>query len=110
MRPEFVALLDLGPLPADDDLDEATARKYDEAIDGPSAETPTIEEAVALLGVFPPDDSTAFGLAWSLLHMIEASPGWPPRSALDDRNWWVTYLRERNERSGHTQGDELTKP
>ena len=85
MRPEFVALLDLGQLPADDDLDEATARKYDEAIDGPSAETPTIEEAVALLGVFPPDDSTAFGLAWSLLHMIEASPGWPngvaPRSS-----------------------------
>lgn len=105
MRPEFAALFDLGPLPADDDLDEATARRYADAIDGLASETPTIEEAVALLNVFPPDDSTAFGLAWSVLHVIEASPGWPMLSALDDRNWWVTYLRERCERGCPHQGE-----
>ena len=38
---------------------------------------------------------TSLGLASSLLHAIEASPDRPVWSALDDRNWWVTYLRER---------------
>lgn len=40
----------------------------------------TEEEAVALLVCFGPDD--AFGLAWTLLHLIEATPGGVPIAAM----------------------------
>ena len=92
-------LLRLGPLPAGDALDEETAGQYARAIDS-LPPTPTEDEVVVLLGIFPPDDSTAFGLAWSVLHAIEAAPAWPMWSVLDDRNSWVTFLRERCERAG----------
>jgi hypothetical protein len=100
MRPGFEALVQLGPLPADDALDEGTARQYVQAIDAILEMVPTTEEALALVGILPPDDSDALELAWPLLHAIEASPGWPVWSVLDDRNWWVTYLRQRCERAG----------
>ena len=99
MRPEYEQLVRLGPLPTDDDINDQTARPYVEAIDA-LREGPTAEEALALITVFPSDDSTALELAWGVLHAIEASPSWPIWSALDDRNWWVTLLRERCERAG----------
>ena len=99
MRQEFEELVRLGPLPTDDDIDDQTARQFLEAIDA-LREPPTAEEALALITVFPPDDSDALGLAWGVLHAIEASPSWPVWSALDDHNWWVSYLRARCERAG----------
>lgn len=99
MRQEFEALVRLGPLPRDDDLDDRTARPYVDAIDA-LPESPTAQEAQALLAILPPDDSTALGLAWSVLHAIEASPAWPMWSELDDRNWWTSLLRARCERAG----------
>jgi hypothetical protein len=104
MRRDVEILLALGPLPAKDALDEQSARQYQDAIDALPA-APTAEEAVALLGIFPPDDSSSFGLAWSILHVIEASPEWPVWPALDDRNWWITHLRESCERAGLTRPD-----
>jgi hypothetical protein len=66
-------------------------------LDGPL----TDEEAIALLPCFPPDDCTVFGLAWSLLHAIESAPYGPSFiSELDDRSWWVSYLRQRAVRGG----------
>jgi hypothetical protein len=85
VRHEIENLIQLGPLPADDALDQEVASRFVEAIDGLPA-CPTGEEAAALVAILPPDDSTAFGLAWSLLHAIEASPEWPVWGALDDRN------------------------
>lgn len=99
MRQEVEELIRLGPLPADDALDEETARRCTDAIDALPVEL-TAEEAHALIGILPPDDSTAFGLAWSVLHAIEASPSWPLWSSLDDRSWWVTLLRGRCSRAG----------
>lgn len=99
MRPEFRELLRLGQLPSDDDLSDDEASRFVNALDGlPSA--PAAEEAVALVSMLPSDDSTSLGLAWSVLHAIEAAPEWPIWSALDDRNWWVTLLRKRCERTG----------
>jgi hypothetical protein len=99
MREEIRELLRLGRLPSEDDLGELDASQFTDAIEGlPPAPTP--EEAVALVSLLPSDDSTSFGLAWSLLHAIEASPEWPVWSALDDRNWWVVLLRQRCERAG----------
>lgn len=99
MRSEFDELVALGPLPADNALNEEAAQQYVAAIDALPT-LPTAEEVLALVGILPPDDSTSFGLAWSILHAIEASPAWPLWSALDDRTWWITYLRERCERGG----------
>jgi hypothetical protein len=49
--------------------------------------------------VFGDDD--CFGLAWTLLHLIESTPGWPLPAALPDlRNEWVRRLRERAKRAG----------
>jgi hypothetical protein len=60
----------------------------------------TDQEARALLEVLPADDNTFFGLAWSVLTFIETAPAWPETDALDDRGWWLTFLRERAERGG----------
>ena len=94
MRPEFQALVRLGPLPPDDALDEDGAWQYQATIDALPAR-PTAEEAAVLIGILPPDDSTSYGMAWSILHAIEASPSWPLWDVLDDRNWWVSHLRDR---------------
>jgi hypothetical protein len=94
VRDEFRELVELGPLPAGDALGHEQARQYTEVIDrlpGP----PTADEAAALVGLLPPDESTSFGLAWSLVHTVESSPEWPVWEALDGRNWWRTLLRER---------------
>lgn len=61
----------------------------------------TDEEAVALLSCFPHDDGTVFGRAWSLLHAFESAPYGPTFiSELDDRSWWVTFLKQRAVRGG----------
>jgi hypothetical protein len=57
------------------------------------------DEARALVGLFGPDD--CFGLAWSLLHLIETSPGWPIADALHGQTGeWIDKLRERSLKEG----------
>ena len=72
MRREFENVVALGPLPGDDDLDEAKARSYVEALDQ-LVESPTGEEASALVDLFPPDASTsrAFGVVRVFLTDVE---------------------------------------
>ena len=51
-------------------------------------------EAKALVNLFGSDE--CFGLAWTLLHLIESSLSWPIHDALDGmRGDWVDRLRER---------------
>jgi hypothetical protein len=90
-----------GRLPDDGhDIGEDMLTKWAAAIDG--LEGPlTDDEAIALLSCFPPDDSTVFGVSWSLLHKIETAPYGPTFiEALDDRSWWVALLKERAIRAG----------
>lgn len=52
------------------------------------------DEAHALVELFGPDD--CFGLAWTLLHLIETAPNWPMVDVLDGREGlWIDRLRER---------------
>lgn len=86
-------------MPSDDEeLDELRIRANVEALDALPPPALEDDEAVALLDLFPTDDSTVYGVAWGLLHAVESAPGWP--IALDDRSWWAKYLRERAERGG----------
>jgi len=50
----------------------------------------------ALASMLPDDDDTAFGLNWTILHSIEASPDWPVWDVLaNDQSDWINRLRRR---------------
>lgn len=98
LRSEVQQLVLLGPFPPEsthaDEHDIARRQHLLERINPPL----TREEAAALLSCFGPDD--AFGLAWALLHLIEATPGGIPISAKPQPsdNEWVQLLWERSHR------------
>ncbi|MFE2839248.1 hypothetical protein [Streptomyces mirabilis] len=95
MRPEVQTFVADGPLPDWDSSEEEVDRRYDQlcAIVRPV----TGEEAKALVSCFGPDD--CYGVAWTLLHLIETGPN--PVLATDpgpDANEWHQrlYLRAMN--------------
>ena len=94
MRPEVKQLCALGPLPP-----ESTATSEElEQIEGclRSIRVPlSNEEACALVSLFGPEDS-CYGLAWTILHLIETAPDWPIDECLAaPANEWVQRLRDR---------------
>lgn len=92
MREDVRAFVALGPLP-DEQADEQQIQRHEERLGRITAPV-TDEEARALLGMFGPDD--CYGLAWTLLHLIESAPGWPLADALGDAdNEWIQRLRDR---------------
>lgn len=98
MRAEITRLLELGPLPSED-AEPETIAPYEELL-GAIKPPVSNEEGGALLSLFGPDD--CFGLAWSLLHLIESAPGWPlPKLSLMTSNEWIELLRHRVE-NAHT--------
>ncbi|MFJ9379026.1 hypothetical protein [Streptomyces sp. NPDC101455] len=70
MRPEVCAFVADGPLPDWDASEEEIDRRVRQldAIEKPV----TGEEARALVACFGPDD--CYGVAWTLLHLIETGP------------------------------------
>jgi hypothetical protein len=87
MRKAVEDFIALGPLPessavSESDLDRRVALLN--AISRPV----TDEEALALAQSFGPDE--CFGVAWSLLHLIETAPSHPrPPSAVFERSGWL---------------------
>lgn len=54
------------------------------------------DDISALISVLPANGDTAYGLNWSILHMIEAAPDWPVWDMLrDSENDWVISFRQR---------------
>ncbi|MEW2498423.1 hypothetical protein AB0942_33560 [Streptomyces nodosus] len=100
MRPEVQAFIADGPLPGWDGSEDEIDRRYEQlrAISRPV----TAEEAQALAMCFGPDD--CYGVAWTLVHLIETGPGPVPsvaRPAPDSGNWHETlWLRWGSEQSG----------
>lgn len=74
MRPEVHSFVADGPLPGWEASEEEIERRERQlsAIIRPV----TSEEAAALATCFGPDD--CYGLAWTLVHLIETAPGPPP--------------------------------
>lgn len=86
----------LGPLPDSNASEESIARHqvHLQRIKRPV----TDEEAALLLGSFGPDD--CYGLAWTLLHLIESAPSGIPlkhKPSLSD-NEWLCRLWDRSHR------------
>lgn len=95
MQQAISVLLRLGPLPSSATSTVQTMQAFEEQLS--KVRTPvTNEEACALVKLFGPDD--CFGLAWTLLHLIETAPGWPVEGAFDGlKGEWIDRLRERAE-------------
>ena len=92
IRAEVGGFVATGPLPSEDAPVEAIERAQHllEQIGRPV----TDEEAALLATSFGPDD--CYGLAWTLLHLIETAPG--AQTASYDhapRTWWVEQLTAR---------------
>jgi hypothetical protein len=92
IRQAVADFLATGPLPDEDQPVEAIARA--ERLLGRIEAPVTVEEAMALLAGFGTDN--CYGLAWTLLHLIETAPGaltaGYPAGAEND---WVQLLRRR---------------
>jgi hypothetical protein len=90
IRPEVQQLVSLGPFPA-------SAGAHESDIDRRGAILASIhppvtnEEAAALMACFGPDD--AFGLAWTLVHLIETAPELPlDNEPGPEANEWLKLL------------------
>lgn len=96
MRREVQALVTLGAFPDCDTVQEEQLKLYESLL---SSLTPPLSDAEArsLMSLFGPDE--CYGLAWSLLRLIESAPGWPLQDCLQyPGNAWIERLRQRAER------------
>jgi hypothetical protein len=95
MRQAVVDLVALGALPSERSADPVVIQRYETLIRSIQAPV-TDEEATALVGLFGADD--CFGLAWSLVHLIETAPRWPISECLQNvDSEWVRHLRQSAE-------------
>ena len=94
MRQEVQELASLGPFPDCETAEEEQLKRYETLLSRMT--TPVSDaEARCLVRLFGPDD--CYGLAWTLLHLIETAPGWPLLDCLQDHPWHER-LRRRAER------------
>ena len=99
IRLEIQHLLRLGPFPSSQHVNPEVIRQQ-EALVGSIKSPVSDEEAKQLVRLFGPDDY--FGIAWTVLHLVESSPSWPIHECLDDTsNEWIARLKESAERSGN---------
>ena len=93
MRNEIQQLVALGPFPAEREATQEAVARHERALR--AVQPPlSVSEANALVPLFGPD--SCFGLAWTLLHLIETAPGWE-KHALDlpEPGDWPRILRQR---------------
>lgn len=99
MRPAVDELVGLGQFPPElDATEEEVARR--EILITKLRPPATDGEARALLRLF--GDDSLFGLAWSLVAMIESAPGWPFWDELTDTNPWHVMLRQSAINAGYS--------
>ena len=97
IRSDIMAMARLGRLPPDSADAEVGALSLWERLlsaveEGPS---PNRDEVRVLIKLFP-TDGTCFGLAWSLLHLIEKAESWPDHDALRSVSGeWPDRLADR---------------
>jgi hypothetical protein len=97
IRDEVASFLAIAPLPASRNADQDHLERLTELLTKISPPV-SREEAIRLAAAFGPDE--CFGLAWTLIHLIESAPGGPPMDGIPDSdNEWILLLRERQGRT-----------
>lgn len=92
-REEVKELSALGKLPSETNVDLACVEKY-ESLYRAIRKPITDDEARVLVKLFCSDG--AFGLASSLMHLIETAPGWPIADCLrNNEKPWIIEMRNR---------------
>jgi hypothetical protein len=88
-------LVILGALPRADEAEPEFLEQFQSLLS--DVERPvTDEEAIALAKLLGPDD--CYGIAWTLVHILEEAPGWPLRQAiLAAPSEWTDILGSRSE-------------
>ena len=74
IRPQVRDLTALGQFPAERGASPEDIARREQLLAG-IAPPLTDTEARALVTLFGPDG--AFGLAWTIVHLVETAPGWP---------------------------------
>jgi hypothetical protein len=93
VRSDVIELVRLGGFPPSKGVDLGLITRQQEFL---QRITPPItdEEARELVKLFGPDDY--YGLAWTVLHLVESAPNWPLADCLADHsNEWINRLRAR---------------
>jgi hypothetical protein len=97
IRSEVELFVATAPLPASEHADQEHMERLTDLLMNISAPV-SREEAIHLAAAFGPDD--CFGLARTLLHLIESAPGGAPLDAItESENEWILRLRARQDRS-----------
>ena len=98
VRSPVAELVSLGPVPgaAQQDTDPHAERRESLGEELRRAGTASDDDARALVALLPPDDGDAYGVVWTLLHVIESAPGWPLEDVLGTGGGpWVQLLERR---------------
>ncbi len=67
----------------------------------------TDEEACALVSLFHPSGDVCYGLAWTLVTLVETAPNWPLWDCLTaNDNDWVMTLLQRAANAGFSPSDK----
>lgn len=108
VRPSVRELIQLGPLPTDAESEEHPVRagRWEQLVGELfSAGDVTDAEAAELLRLFPRDDTDSYGVAWTLVHVVESAPSWPLSEAIAGASGpWSELLKQRaSARSGGRQ-------
>lgn len=102
IRDEVASFLAVAPLPASKHADQEHLERLTELLMKISSPV-SREEAIRLATAFAPDE--CFGLAWTLVHLIESAPGGAPLDAIPEGdNEWIVLLRDRHRRSSPSGG------
>jgi hypothetical protein len=91
-RPEVMDLVRMGPFPPERGADLSVVKEYERlyrSIVRPVSD----DEARLLMRIFGEDDF--YGIAASVVSLIETAPGWPLEDCLNGDNLWIRTLRER---------------
>jgi len=93
-RPEVSNLVSKGPLP-DSRAGVQRIKEWQEAFET-IVQPITDEEAIALTRLFPGTEDDCYGIAWSLVHLVETAPHWPLKESLQDTSKpWIKLLLQR---------------
>ena len=98
LRPAICDLAKMGVFPPSKGVDHALVKRRQELL---QRITPPVsdDEARELVKLFGPDDY--YGLAWTVLYLIEGAPHWPLADCLSgDSNEWIARLKDRLGRKG----------